>query len=120
MPSKAVRPAERMRSVGGFGIDRVARAATRAPDGRSVLRMENLDTDLPLPPEAVSATVAGLATPAANSWLPFTGDDDLRAAIADLLAERAGHRYDPVEEIVVTSGGTEAALDCLLATVDPG
>jgi N-succinyldiaminopimelate aminotransferase len=109
-----------MRSVGGFGIDRVARAAGAVTSDWPVLRMENLDTDLPLPPEAISATTAGLATAAANSWLPFTGDDDLRAAIADLLADRSGHRYDPVEEIVVTSGGTEAALDCLLATVDPG
>ena len=56
----------------------------------------------------------------ANSWLPFTGDDDLRAAVSELLAGRCGHAYDPATEIVITSGGTEAALDCLLATVDPG
>ncbi len=108
----------------GFGIDRVAREADREADragGRwPVLRLENLDTDLPLPPEAVPATAAALATPKANSWLPFTGDDDLRAAVSGLLAARCGHDYDPAAEIVITSGGTEAALDCLLATVDAG
>jgi aspartate/methionine/tyrosine aminotransferase len=109
-----------MAVVHGFGIDRVAHAADRVTARWPVLRLENLDTDLPLPPEAVPVTAAALTTPKANSWLPFTGDDDLRAAIADLLAGRTGHRYDPAEEIVVTSGGTEAALDCLLATVDPG
>jgi aspartate/methionine/tyrosine aminotransferase len=109
-----------MAAVRGFGIDRVAHAADRATARWPVLRLENLDTDLPLPPEAVPATAAALATPKANSWLPFTGDEDLRAAIADLLADRTGHRYDPATEIVVTSGGTEAALDCLLATVDGG
>lgn len=109
-----------MTGVIGFGIDRVAREADNATGRWPVLRLENLDTDLPLPPEAVSATAAALATPRANSWLPFTGDDDLRAAVSELLAERCGHAYDPATEIVITSGGTEAALDCLLATVDPG
>ena len=45
---------------------------------------------------------------------------DLRAAISDFLADRTGHRYDPEREIVITSGGTEAILDVMLATVDPG
>jgi aspartate/methionine/tyrosine aminotransferase len=112
--------AARIADVRGFGIDRTAKAAEAVRGGWPVLRMENLDTDLPLPPEAVPETVAGLERPASNSWLPFTGDLDLRAAIADFTAERTGHRYDPEREIVVTSGGTSAILDVLLATVDPG
>src|SRR5882672_1417792 len=120
MTTKGVRAAERMAAIHGFGIDRVARSAEQVTGRWPMLRLENLDTDLPLPPEAIPVTAAALHTPKANSWLPFTGDDDLRAAIAELLVTRTGHRYDPAEEIVVTSGGTEAALDCLLATVDPG
>jgi aspartate/methionine/tyrosine aminotransferase len=107
-----------MELIRGFGIDRVATAADEG--GRSVLRMENLDTDLPLPPEAVSATVAGLETREANSWLPFTGDLALREAISDFIAERSGHRYDPEREIVITAGGMEGLLNAVLATVDPG
>jgi aspartate/methionine/tyrosine aminotransferase len=116
----SIKPADRMSAVHGFGIDRVAREAEQVTTRWPVLRLENLDTDLPLPPEAIPATSAALATAKANSWLPFTGDDDLRAAIAELLLGRTGHTYDPLTEVVVTSGGTEAALDCLLATVDPG
>jgi aspartate/methionine/tyrosine aminotransferase len=112
--------ARRIAEVRGFGIDRAARAADATTGDWPVLRMENLDTDLPLPPEAVPETIAALERPASNSWLPFTGDLDLRAAIADFTAERTGHRYDPEREIVVTSGGTSAILDVLLATVDPG
>jgi aspartate/methionine/tyrosine aminotransferase len=82
--------------------------------------MENLDTDLPLPAEAVPETIAGLDTREANSWLPFTGDLDLRAAIADFTADRTGHRYDPEREIVITVGGMEGLLNVLLALVDPG
>jgi aspartate/methionine/tyrosine aminotransferase len=115
--------ARRLEDVVGFGIDRVAAAADRAARANPawpVLRMENLDTDLPLPPEAIPVTVESLATPPANSWLPFTGDHALREAISDFLAERTRHRYDPEREIVITSGGMEALLDVLLATIDPG
>jgi N-succinyldiaminopimelate aminotransferase len=118
-----IRKAKRMEPIRGFGIDRVAAAAeepARGDTGWRVLRMENLDTDLPLPPEAVAVTAANLETAAANSWLPFTGDADLRAAISDFTAERAGHRYDPESEIVITVGGMEGLLNSLLATVDPG
>src|SRR5918994_3481530 len=115
--------AQRLKDVRGLGIDRAAAAAdarTAARDDWPVLRMENLDTDLPLPREATPETVRGLEPAAANSWLPFTGDLDLRAAISDFLAERTGRRYDPEREILITSGGTEAILDVMLATVDPG
>src|SRR5919204_427266 len=99
--------ARRLADVAGFGIDRVAAAADRAAQANPawpVLRMENLDTDLPLPPEAIPVTVESLETPPANSWLPFTGDHSLCEAISDFLAERTGHRYDPEREIVITSG----------------
>ena len=112
-----------MDAVRGFGIDRVAAAAdqpARANADWPVLRLENLDTNLPLPPEAISATVRGLETPVANSWLPFTGDHELRRAVADFLADRTGHRYDAERGVVITSGGMEAALDAVLAVVDPG
>src|SRR4051812_47807911 len=108
--------AMRMTDVAGFGIDRVA-AAVIDPD---VLRLENLDTDLPLPPEAVDVTRAALEDPVSNSWLPFTGDLGLRAAISDVILARHGRVYDPEREIVITCGGTEGVLDVLLATVDPG
>src|ERR1044072_5828999 len=112
--------AGRLAQVHGFGIDRTALAADALRSDWPVLRMENLDTDLPPPPEAVPGPISGLEKPASNSWLPFTGDMDLRAAISDFTHARTGRRYDPAREIVVTSGGTSAILDVLLATVDPG
>ena len=117
------RRAERLRAVRGFGIDRVAAAADAPVRARAewpVLRMENLDTNLPLPPEAVPVTSENLAEPQSNSWLPFTGDLDLRGAISDFLVARTGHHFDPEREIVITSGGMEGLLDVVLAVVDPG
>jgi aspartate/methionine/tyrosine aminotransferase len=118
-----MRRARRLSPIRGFGIDRVAAAAERPAEANAawpVLRLENLDTDLPLPPEALAETRASLETREANSWLPFTGDLDLRAAISDFTRERTGHRYDAETEIVITCGGMEGLLNTLLATVDEG
>jgi hypothetical protein len=65
----------RLADIPGFNIDRVAAAAGDDPD---VLRMENLDTDLAPPAAAIAATRAALGEDEANSWLPFTGRDDLK------------------------------------------
>ena len=111
-----------MEPIRPFGIDAVAAAADEPKSSSRwpVMRLENLDTDLPLPPEAIRVTTESLATPAANSWLPFTGDHDLRAAISEFTEARTGHRYDPEREIVITVGGMEGLLNTLLATVSPG
>ncbi|MBB5076216.1 pyridoxal phosphate-dependent aminotransferase [Nonomuraea endophytica] len=107
----------RFAHVQTFDIDRVAAAAGADPD---VLRMENLDTDVPPPPNAVTATAQALATGQGNSWLPFNGLPVLREAIAADLRERTGHDYDPARQIVVTSSGTAAVMPVLLATTEPG
>jgi aspartate/methionine/tyrosine aminotransferase len=107
----------RLDQIPGFNIDRVAAAAGDDPD---VLRMENLDTDLRPPEEAVVATRAALDTYEGNSWLPFTGRDDLKEAAAALIERRGGARYDGRREIVVTSGEGTAMVDALFCLTDPG
>jgi aspartate/methionine/tyrosine aminotransferase len=107
--------AARLADVVGFGIDRVAAAISG-----DALRLENLDTDLGLPAAAIEVTRSALEDPVSNSWLPFTGDLGLRAAISERTLERHGRRFDPESEIVITCGGTEGVLDVLLATLDPG
>jgi aspartate/methionine/tyrosine aminotransferase len=92
---------ERFRDIPPFGIDQVAAAAGGAPD---VLRMENLDTDVPLPPAAVEATRDAVGTDDANSWLPFTGLAPLREAVSERLHAQTGRAYDPLAEVVVTGG----------------
>jgi aspartate/methionine/tyrosine aminotransferase len=107
----------RLDHIPGFNIDKVAAAAGDDPE---VLRLENLDTDVRPHPAAVEATQAAIAEDGANSWLPFNGRDDLKAAVADLVARRGGPRYDPRREIVITCGEGEAMLDALLCLTDPG
>jgi len=107
----------RLEHIPGFNIDRVAAAAGDDPD---VLRLENLDTDIPPPEEAMEATRAAIGQDEANSWLPFTGRDDLKEAVSAYVERRGGPRYDGRREIVITSGEGDAMLDALFCLTDPG
>src|SRR5690348_12541579 len=107
----------RLDDIPGFNIDRVAAAAGDDPE---VLRMENLDTDVPPPAEALEATRAAIDRDEANSWLPFTGRDDLKDAVAAFIERRGGPRYDGRREIVITCGEGDAMLDALFCLTDPG
>lgn len=107
----------RLREIPGFNIDRVAAAAGDDPD---VLRMENLDTDLRPPAAAIAATREALDRDEANSWLPFTGRDDLKEAVAAYIERRGGPRYDGRREVVITCGEGDAVLDALLCLTDLG
>jgi aspartate/methionine/tyrosine aminotransferase len=106
----------RLEHIPGFHIDRVAAAAADDPE---ILRLENLDTDIPPPEEAMEATRAAIGEDEANSWLPFTGRDDLKEAVAAQIERRGGPSYD-VQEIVITCGEGDAMLDALFCLTDPG
>lgn len=107
----------RLEQIPGFNIDRVAAAAGADPD---VLRLENLDTDVPPAVAALEATRAAIGDDDANSWLPFTGRTDLKEAVAASIERRGGPRYDPGREIVITCGEGDAMLDALFCLTDPG
>src|SRR5467141_985569 len=107
----------RLAQIPGFNIDRVAAAAGTDPD---ILRMENLDTDIPPPEAAMEATRAAIGQDEANSWLPFTGRDDLKDAVAAFIERRGGPRYDGRREVVIVPGEGVAMLDALYCVTDPG
>jgi aspartate/methionine/tyrosine aminotransferase len=109
--------AQRLADIVGFHIDRVAAAAGSDAE---VLRLENLDTDVPPPPEAIAATRAAVGTDIANSWLPFSGRDDLKHAVAAHITRRGGPEYHGPREVVITCGEGDAMLDALFCVTDPG
>jgi aspartate/methionine/tyrosine aminotransferase len=107
----------RLDGIPGFGIDRVADAAGTDPD---ILRLENYDTDIPPHRDALEATRAAIGLDEANSYLPFSGLDEMKEAVAELIARRGGPQYDPYGEIVITDGEGSAALNALFVLTDPG
>ncbi len=109
--------ASRLKTVTGIGLDRVAAAVGADPD---VLRLENLDTDIPVPGIALEETRRAIIDDDCNSWLPLTGRMELRGAVARHLKAHTGCTYDPASQVVITCGGQEGLLNSLLALVDPG
>jgi N-succinyldiaminopimelate aminotransferase len=108
--------AERLANIVGFHIDKVAAAAGEDSD---ILRLENLDTNVPPPTEAIEATRAAIGTDEANSWLPFSGRDDLKQAVVEHIARRGGPVYD-TSNIVITCGEGDAMLDALYCLTNLG
>ena len=107
----------RMAELPGFGIDRVA---ATVGDDAEVLRLENLDTELLPPEDALRATREAVGDDDANSWLPFTGKLALRRAVAAKFEERSGVSVDPETQVVITCGEGDAMVDALFVAADPG
>jgi aspartate/methionine/tyrosine aminotransferase len=107
----------RLQDIPGLSIDRVAAAAGTNP---AVLRLENLDTDLRPPQAAIAATRLAIDSDDANSYLPFTGTDELRRAAAAHVSRLSGVEFDPARQCVITAGGTAGMFNVLLAALEPG
>ena len=75
------------------------------------------DTDGPA--DVIEAAAAALRD-GRNQYPPLTGVPELRAAVAAANQRFYGLDIDPVREVVVTSGATEAITACLMAVIDPG
>lgn len=74
--------------------------------------------DLPDPPELIAAARRALGE-RSNQYPPMRGLAELRGAIVAWYAREQGLTFAP-DEIVVTSGATEALAAALLALVEPG
>lgn len=74
--------------------------------------------DLPDPPELIAAAAHAL-TSRSNQYPPMRGLPELRAGIVAFYAREQGLALDD-DEIVVTSGATEALAASFLAFVRPG
>ena len=70
------------------------------------------------PPAIVSAAARALAE-RSNQYPPMLGLPELRAAVADHYARWQGLDLSP-DEVVITSGATEALAAAILAVVEPG
>ncbi len=55
-----------------------------------------------------------------NQYPPMTGIAPIREALATKIEALYGRRYDPVSEITITAGATQAILTIILAIVHPG
>ncbi|RFU21067.1 pyridoxal phosphate-dependent aminotransferase [Geodermatophilus marinus] len=75
--------------------------------------------DYPGPPEVLDAARAAIGT-AHDQYPPGPGTPELREAVAAHVQRFGGHAYDPLTEVLVTAGATEALTGALLALLEHG
>lgn len=109
----------RLKDMPGIGVDRMGNAADAVADP-DMLRLENLDTNIPPPQAAIAATRAAIDRDDANSYLPFLGIDDLRKAVCRRMESETGLVYDWRSQCVISAGGLSGILNSLLAMLEPG
>ncbi len=109
----------RLKDIPGIGVDKMGDAAD-AQRNRDILRLENLDTDLRPPAEAIACTHEAIDDDDANSYLPFTGQVALREAVVARMRRSTGSDYDPSTECIVSAGGLAGILNVLLSILEPG
>jgi N-succinyldiaminopimelate aminotransferase len=71
------------------------------------------------PPAVIEAAVEALRT-GRNQYPPGVGIPELREAVAAHQARHYGIELDPLSQVVVTAGATEAITAAVLALVNPG
>jgi N-succinyldiaminopimelate aminotransferase len=103
----------------GIGVDRMGMLADAAGSA-DVLRLENLDTDVPPHPAAVEATRQAIVDDASNSYLPFVGQTRLRRAVAAHVSRLSGAACDGERNVIISAGGLSGILNVLLAILDTG
>lgn len=109
----------RLSQVPGIGVDRMGNAADAAHDP-TILRLENLDTDILPPAIALEATRRAIGKDENNSYLPFFGQDELRKAATKRVSSVCGQEYEWQTQCLITAGGMSGILNCLLAMLEPG
>jgi aspartate/methionine/tyrosine aminotransferase len=114
-----IRIADRVKHLEGIGVDAVSQLADEARDP-TILRLENLDTDLRPVQAVIDCTKHCADLDECNSYLPFYGSNALREQVVTHVRNLTGHQYDPDRNCVITAGGLNGITATLLALVDPG
>ena len=109
----------RLEHIARIGVEQMGDLADRLDDAE-VLRLENLDTDIPPPASAIAFTKNAAGDDNANSYLPFLGLDSLRQAATKLVSRQSGQAYDLKTECVISAGGLCGIFNTLLAVLEPG
>ena len=102
--------------AGGVSIFAVM---TRLANEVGAINLSQGFPDFETSPELID-TVAKYMREGFNQYAPMPGVVGLREALSTKIERLYGRRYDPVTEITVTTGATEALFVALTAFVHPG
>jgi aspartate/methionine/tyrosine aminotransferase len=105
-------------SLRGFGTSIFSTVTEWAVDAAAI----NLAQGFPdfEPPEALVAAATEAMHQGLHQYAPSVGDPVLRRAVAEHQLARYGLDWDPVTDVTVTTGASEAITAALLAVLEPG
>ncbi len=86
---------------------------------RDLLRLENLDINIPPDPAAIERTRRAASLDSDNSYLPFIGQTRLRQVAAAHVSRMSGVAYTK-GNCIISAGGLSGILNVLLATTEVG
>ncbi len=105
-------------SLRGFGTSIFSTVTEWAIEAKAI----NLAQGFPdfEPPDALVAAAAEALHQGLHQYAPSAGDPVLRQAVAEHQRDRYGLDWDPVTDVTVTTGASEAITASLLALLEPG
>jgi len=109
---------QRLEHLHGIGVDRMG--AIGDSSSADLLRLENLDVDIPPDADAIARTRDAVGRDDSNSYLPFRGHTRLRDVAARHVSMMSKVPYSGDRNCIVTAGGLSGILNVLLATIDDG
>jgi methionine transaminase len=112
-------PANTLRSKLPSGGVSIFAVMTRLANEVGAINLSQGFPDFETSPELID-TVAKYMREGYNQYAPMPGVVALREALASKIERLYGRRYDPVTEMTVTTGATEALFVALTAFVHPG
>ena len=107
----------RLNALQGIGVDKQGSLADAIDS--DLLRLENLDSDIPPDAEAIARTRRAAENDDDNSYLPFNGQLRLRQVAAEHVSRVSGVTYSGAD-CIISAGGLSGILNVLLATVEDG
>ncbi|CAN5440917.1 aminotransferase class I/II-fold pyridoxal phosphate-dependent enzyme [soil metagenome] len=116
------RASDRSESLTAIGVERMGDLADTLTNPQ-LLRLENLDTDILPPAEALDVSAKAVYQDDANSYLPFFGHNVFRQAATELVTRLTGlpsNTYDWRKQCFFSAGGCNGVLNVLLACINPG
>jgi methionine aminotransferase len=112
-------PVNTLRSKLPSGGVSIFAVMTRLANEVGAINLSQGFPDFDTSPELIE-TVAKYMREGFNQYAPMPGVVALREALSTKIERLYGRRYDPVTEITVTTGATEALFVALTALVHPG
>jgi aminotransferase len=116
-----IQPSQRVRKIVRPPIAEVAEAAHRRErHGHRVIRLSQAVPWYGPPPWAIEAVKKRLHEPVMHRYSPDTGLDDVKSLAAERWFDRRGISLDPVGELHLTCGASQAFVGALTVAADPG